>query len=54
MVWVENQHELAPVGYNITISCNTESYPPAIHFWTFANGTAISSGKLTDLLDSIV
>lgn len=46
MVWVENQHELAPVGGSISLGCNTESYPPAIHFWTFANGTAIGSSTL--------
>jgi len=45
MVWVQNQLELAPLGANIALSCDTEAYPPAIHFWTFPNGTAISSGR---------
>ena len=33
MVWVENQVEHAPAGAGISLSCTTESYPPAIHFW---------------------
>ncbi|XP_059082231.1 lachesin-like isoform X1 [Tigriopus californicus] len=45
MVWVQNQYELVPIGYNITLQCNTESYPPAIHYWTFENGSAITSGS---------
>ena len=32
------------MDYNISLSCNTESYPPAIHYWTFKNGSAISTG----------
>ena len=53
MVWVENQHELAPVGAEISLSCNTESFPPAIHFWTFANGSAISSSERTTDIESV-
>ena len=45
MVWVQNQLELAPLGTNITLQCNTESYPPAIHYWTYKNGSAIVTGE---------
>eukprot|EP00095_Tigriopus_kingsejongensis_P007581 maker-scaffold506_size152672-snap-gene-0.21 protein:Tk07581 transcript:maker-scaffold506_size152672-snap-gene-0.21-mRNA-1 annotation:"neurotrimin isoform x4" len=45
MVWVQNQLEFVPLGHNITLQCNTESYPPAIHYWTFKNGSAITSGR---------
>ena len=44
MVWVETQLELAPVGYNISLSCKTEAFPPAIHYWIDQNGSAISTG----------
>ena len=44
MVWVQNQLEYASVGRDISLHCNTESYPPSIHYWTHANGSAISTG----------
>ena len=46
MIWVQNQLEYGVIGQNVTLHCNTESYPPAIHFWRLQNGTAISSGAL--------
>ena len=45
MIWVQNQLEYAIVGHNVSLHCNTESFPPAIHYWRLENGSAISSGK---------
>lgn len=45
MIWVQNQLEYAIVGRNVSLRCNTESYPPAIHYWRLGNQTAISSGQ---------
>ena len=45
MIWVQNQLEYAIVGRNVSLHCNTESYPPAIHYWRLGNQTAISSGN---------
>ena len=46
MVRVENQLELAYVSQrNISLHCTSESYPPAIHYWKFSNGSAISPGN---------
>ncbi|XP_071749567.1 lachesin isoform X2 [Lepeophtheirus salmonis] len=46
MVWVQNQLEGAAVGDTVTLKCHTESYPQAIHMWTFNNGSLypVSSG----------
>ena len=44
MIWVQNQLELAALGQNISLQCTTESYPSAIHYWTYQNGTVISAG----------
>ena len=46
MVRVENQLELAYVSQtNISLSCTSESFPPAIHYWKFRNGSALIRGK---------
>jgi hypothetical protein len=45
MIWVQNQLEYAAVGRNFSLQCNTESFPPAIHYWKRQDGSAISSGK---------
>lgn len=45
MIWVENQMEYAVQGRNVSLQCNTESFPPAIHYWRLRNGTAIGSGN---------
>ena len=52
MVWVQNQLELAPLGTNITLQCNTESFPPAIHYWTYKNGSAIVTGTQVVVVDN--
>ncbi len=44
MVWISNQLEMTPVGDNATLICNTESFPPAIHYWTYSNGSAVAIG----------
>lgn len=44
MVWIQNQLEMAPIGYNVSLTCSTEAYPAAIHLWTYYNGTAIATG----------
>ena len=44
MIWVQNQLEYAVVGRNVSLHCKTESYPQAIHFWRFSNGTSIQPG----------
>ena len=51
MVWVQNQLEHVAVGRNISLHCNTESYPPSIHYWTHQNGSSISTGKNTVALE---
>ena len=46
MVRVENQLELAYVSQtNISLSCTSESFPPAIHYWKFRNGSALIRGR---------
>ena len=51
MVRVENQLELAYVSQkNISLHCTSESYPPAIHYWKFSNGSAISGGNHIGLI----
>lgn len=51
MVRVENQLELAYVTQrNISLHCTSESFPPAIHYWKFSNGSAISGGNLPNKL----
>ena len=50
MIWVQNQLEYAIVGRNVSLHCNTESYPPAIHYWRLGNQTAISSGNYRNFL----
>ena len=45
MVRVENQLELAYVSQtNISLACTSESFPPAIHYWKFRNGSALIRG----------
>merc|ERR1712079_777723 len=53
MIWVQNQLEYGIVGQNVSLHCNTESYPPAIHFWRLQNGTAISSGQKYKVLKKV-
>jgi len=45
MIWIQNQLEYVSLGKNITLQCNTESFPPAIHFWKRQDGGNIVLGK---------
>jgi len=53
MIWVQNQLEYAIVGHNVSLHCNTESFPPAIHYWRLENGSAISSGPKYKVLKEV-
>lgn len=48
MLTIPNQLEGAYLGQSVTLECQTEAHPVAIHFWTTDRGDIILSGELEE------
>ena len=40
-MWIPHQLVGAPIGYNVTLECNSEAFPTSLNYWMMENGEMI-------------
>ncbi|KFM65868.1 Kazal-type serine protease inhibitor domain-containing protein 1, partial [Stegodyphus mimosarum] len=51
MVWIPNQLVGAPIGTDVSLDCNLESYPQSVTYWNREGGTMVlTNDKYNSLL----